>query len=150
MRHTGLSLNIRGNAMFDKVSNSVTVAALSLMATLCMGVDSCSEPKEYCKFYDAKADQTECTTYCDKNKDFAGDKDRENLVRSCQLGQLGYISSVHLSVAEALLGCDRKFKDNTGAAIACRAGVTAEELRASKTPHRSAGTSNDRETGNGK
>ena len=136
--------------MLKKVSTSITIAALGLLALLSMGVQGCSDPKEYCTFYNLKADQTDCTFYCEKNKDFVGDLDRDKLIHSCQLGQLGYLSNIRISVAEALLGCDRQFKDNTGSAMACRAGVTAEELRASKTPHRGSGTSNDRETGNGK
>lgn len=136
--------------MLKKVNTSIIIAALSLLALLSMGVQGCSDPKEYCKFYNLKSDQTECTFYCERNKDFATESKSDDLIRSCQLGQLGYLSNVRISVAEALLGCDRQFKDSKGSAMACRAGVTAEELRASKTPHRGSGTSNDRETGNGK
>ncbi|MBI3543421.1 MAG: hypothetical protein HY075_09140 [Deltaproteobacteria bacterium] len=132
-----------------KLNSSVASAALLITAIFGMGVDSCSEPKEYCKLYESKTDQAECTSYCENNKDFNSYSDRAGAVAKCQLGQLGYLSNSRISAAEAVLGCDRQFKDVVEFAKACRAGVTAEELRLSKS-HKSSGTSNDRETGNNK
>lgn len=133
--------------MAKRVHSSVVIAALTLLAVLTMGVESCSEPKEYCKFYGNIIDQKACTNYCETNRNFAASPKNSNLIRACQLGQLGYLSNVRVSAAEAMLGCDRKFKDDLDQARACREGVTAEELRVSKS-RSTPGTSQDRETGN--
>lgn len=125
----------------------LSLAGLAILAAVSMGVESCAELTEYCKNYSQSTDQQECTVFCENNKDFKLLSDRIELIRACQLGQLSYLSAGRVTAPEALLACDRHFKNNLALAKACRSGVTAEDLRSSLS-HRDAGSAYDRETGN--
>lgn len=137
----------QGAAIFKRIHSSISIVGLSVLTMFLVGIDSCSEPQEYCKIYSVKQDQIECTLFCQTNNDFSHAPNRATLIRACQLGQLRYLSNIQESTAVALLDCDRKFKDHRDYARSCRQGVTAEDLRISKS-RIGAGTSSDRETGN--
>lgn len=129
-----------------KINFLITIIGLVFVVTLSVGIDSCAESKEYCKYYKSMRDQSDCTSYCATNKDFAASTKREHLVKSCELGQIGYLRDIRIPAAQVMLACDRKFDDRDQAA-ACRIGAMAEELRISKSCA-GVGSSNDRETGN--
>ena len=134
--------------MFNRSCFSVITATLLCFMPILMGVNSCSEQKEYkeyCKTaYETKVDQAECDTYCGAYKDYSGNAE---LIAVCQGGQFKFLSGTKDSAAETVLECDRLFKDRYDSAKACRAGATAEELRTSKV-RKGHGSATDRETGN--
>lgn len=146
--------------MSKKFKHLQVLAALCSLLAFGTGIESCSEPEEFCKHYSDRKDQLECSAYCScdskdaRNPSFCASlgsvsrQEKGEIVRACQLGQLGYLThQPQLSVSEAQLGCNRQYRDFPARAAACREGVTEEGLRISKST-KGAGSSKDRETGN--
>jgi hypothetical protein len=132
--------------MASRANKFIFICATLLLTTVSLGIRSCAEPKEYCsKFYQSGKDQSDCTEYCENNKDYVS-QDHKDLVDACQAGQLLFIENPKHSAEEALLQCDRQTSEKK-LQQACHDGVTAEELRYAKT-HKGPGTATDRETGN--
>lgn len=139
----------------QKTTNPLThlrnISILATFAMVSLGVNSCTEPSEYCKNYPLKADRTACTSYCAEKASLESAADNAKAVRACQLGQLEYLSNLQMGPGDAFLNCEHQFTENLGLAEACRAGVAAEVLRVSHSLQ-THGTANDtsRETGNAK
>lgn len=139
---------VQGCKIMKNFKSLITVVCLSLFAALSMGIEGCSEPKEYCKDYRTTVQRSECASFCADPK--RGYKSNKDLIRACEYGQYVLLFNSRqgqFSANEVLVKCDHEMAAPSEFAKACRDGVIAEDLRLSETSS-GPGTSSDRETGN--